>query len=445
MTDNAFITDSHSLSKWRAFGLAFAAVSMTFFSYAASAQEQGDLKLPELPSLDEVADESESTPPTLDTLDGLPPLPSVIALPNRESELPELPTVPAPENILKSETLAEQAADGVAVDKENVFNIEDVLKTPAEAEVKQAEPEVKEEAAKPKKDVAAESQSNFSYKTQRLTPDVYKKSYSRGNKHLPIATYERDYRDLLFQTVEVGQMNNARALLDYGLSVDTRDDNGNTPLMVALMHHQITTMRMLMSRGADVRAMNNMGQTALHIASFIGDVLPVNLLLEKKADINAVDGLGLTPLMVAAGRGNEEVVSLFLDMGADITLRSEQGSTAADIADRNGHPMIAEWLGGVSIQETVQYMTPPQHELPMMPPENDPVPMMLQAPTPTVPIMAPPQPPMRAASAPSVQPQRATTSYSDYVRSYEGSRNGSAPAPSQRSVTTYGTPQPLIR
>lgn len=54
--------------------------------------------------------------------------------------------------------------------------------------------------------------------------------------------------------------------------------------------------------------------------------------------------LGSTPLSFAAGRGRMDLVGALLEAGADLGQADHDGRTAADFADLNGHPEIAEFL-----------------------------------------------------------------------------------------------------
>jgi ankyrin repeat protein len=61
-----------------------------------------------------------------------------------------------------------------------------------------------------------------------------------------------DHGWLLGQFALLGHTDVVRALLDAGLSVDTRGWSGFTPLAQAAMHGRTETVRLLVERGADV-------------------------------------------------------------------------------------------------------------------------------------------------------------------------------------------------
>jgi len=75
---------------------------------------------------------------------------------------------------------------------------------------------------------------------------------------------------------------------------DTKDAQGQTPLMLAAAFGSPEAVRLLLASGADARASSGSGVTALHWATV--NATKVRLLLESKADANAVSQLGRTPL-----------------------------------------------------------------------------------------------------------------------------------------------------
>ncbi|MCK9869519.1 ankyrin repeat domain-containing protein [Nocardiopsis dassonvillei] len=75
--------------------------------------------------------------------------------------------------------------------------------------------------------------------------------------------------------------------LDHGLPVDTRDEQGNTLLMLAAYHGQEAVVRALVDRGADVDLRNDRDQTPVAGALFKGEEGIVALLVAAGADLDA--------------------------------------------------------------------------------------------------------------------------------------------------------------
>jgi len=94
--------------------------------------------------------------------------------------------------------------------------------------------------------------------------------------------------------------------------VNTKDQNGCTPLHLATKKDCKDIVHFLLSSGASVDAKLNDNYTSLHIASKEGYLEIVELLVANGADINAKGLDGYTPLHCAARNGYVEIVDFFL-------------------------------------------------------------------------------------------------------------------------------------
>ncbi|WP_150241045.1 ankyrin repeat domain-containing protein [Nocardiopsis quinghaiensis] len=75
--------------------------------------------------------------------------------------------------------------------------------------------------------------------------------------------------------------------LDHGLPVDTRDEQGNTLVMLAAYHGQEATVRALIDRGADVDLRNERDQTPVAGALFKGEDGIMAMFVAAGADLDA--------------------------------------------------------------------------------------------------------------------------------------------------------------
>ena len=67
-------------------------------------------------------------------------------------------------------------------------------------------------------------------------------------------------------------------------------------------------MRVLIERGADIKARDQQGNSPLIVAAGNGWVDVVRVLVEKGADITAKNNAGSTPLLIASANGKSQVV-----------------------------------------------------------------------------------------------------------------------------------------
>jgi ankyrin repeat protein/predicted Ser/Thr protein kinase len=147
-------------------------------------------------------------------------------------------------------------------------------------------------------------------------------------------------------------------LLDNGADPNAKLDSGTTVLMAALFAHfhaeslhgeelsagpttpatlvesegQVSTVSALIDEGVDINARTDDGMTALMLAVNNGLRKTTELLLENGADIDAKGKTGETALMYAAKRGNAEMVLELLENGANPNEKDQNGKTALKYA-----------------------------------------------------------------------------------------------------------------
>lgn len=131
----------------------------------------------------------------------------------------------------------------------------------------------------------------------------------------------------LHDAVWLGEEAIVQLLVERGARVDTRhQEAGSTPLLFAALRGHTAIVEFLVERGANVNAANGAGGTGLHFAARRGDLAIARILLEHGADAGQRDGTGLSPLDEAAGQGSLELAGVLLEHARD------EGSalTAAD-------------------------------------------------------------------------------------------------------------------
>ena len=113
-----------------------------------------------------------------------------------------------------------------------------------------------------------------------------------------------------------------KVLLDYGVDVNTRNDDGSTPLCDAPNGYSNNpgAVRLLLDRGADPNIKGRHGRAPLHIASVYGRVEIARLLIEHGASVEVVDEYDETPLDVVSGYQQDEIVKLLMEHGASSSI-----------------------------------------------------------------------------------------------------------------------------
>ncbi|NXJ77391.1 NFKB2 factor, partial [Trogon melanurus] len=124
---------------------------------------------------------------------------------------------------------------------------------------------------------------------------------------------------------------NAHALLDYSVTADPRmllavqrhlaasqDENGDTPLHLAIIHEQTAVIKQLIEVIVSIPSQqiinisNNLQQTPLHLAVVTKQPQVVQLLLQARADPTLLDRYGNSLLHLALQAGDEEMLRTLL-------------------------------------------------------------------------------------------------------------------------------------
>jgi uncharacterized protein len=144
------------------------------------------------------------------------------------------------------------------------------------------------------------------------------------------------------------------ALDEAGAPIDERSADGFSALHLAAFFGRPAVARLLLDRGADPNpwATGDLYVQPLHSAVAGGHEAVAEMLIHGGADVDAPQRHGYTPLMGAAQNGLAATVQLLLARGADPVARNDDVLTAAELADRSGHPEIAATIRAAGGQDS---------------------------------------------------------------------------------------------
>lgn len=150
----------------------------------------------------------------------------------------------------------------------------------------------------------------------------------------------------LRQAATDGNLHRVETLLGEGVSAQTADERGVSPLLMAAQNGHLDVAALLLEKGASVNQPRHDGVTPLLIAVQEGHSDLVALFLEKGQNVNVRAPLvaGITLLHVAAHGGNREIVDLLLKHGGDKYARMMSGERPIDLARQHGHTALIPLL-----------------------------------------------------------------------------------------------------
>lgn len=121
------------------------------------------------------------------------------------------------------------------------------------------------------------------------------------------------------------------------VDVNCHNNQGFTPLQMAVIYGQTDIVKMLIEYGADVSLMtSSKNYTALHLAvqNNMNEIV-VLLLNSEKCDPNKQDYCGNSALHYACSMGNADVISILLKHGADLGIINKKFISALDLLNKN--------------------------------------------------------------------------------------------------------------
>ncbi|XP_023319394.1 ankyrin-1-like [Trichogramma pretiosum] len=136
---------------------------------------------------------------------------------------------------------------------------------------------------------------------------------------------EDDLASILLRAISI------RHLVNY------RDNEGNTPLHLALFRGHTRVAASLLESGADPNLANNLGQTPLHVVCNRPDrdsariFLNASEAVNRAVQVNVQDRLGNTPLHLAAECSNARAIKTLLRRGARPNLVNRHGLTTLHV------------------------------------------------------------------------------------------------------------------
>ncbi|XP_071099029.1 serine/threonine-protein phosphatase 6 regulatory ankyrin repeat subunit B-like [Haliotis cracherodii] len=161
-------------------------------------------------------------------------------------------------------------------------------------------------------------------------------------KKVDLTLRDSNNNTVLHLACQYGHQSIVECLLPH-TDINTQGNNGQTPVMCAIMSGKKETFALLVSHNADITLTDDDNNNLLHVACHFDDV---SLLVEivPKFEINNQGKHGWTPVMKAAVNGKKDAFNILKSLKADLTLTDDNDSNLLHLACHGGNVSIVMLL-----------------------------------------------------------------------------------------------------
>ncbi len=136
----------------------------------------------------------------------------------------------------------------------------------------------------------------------------------------------------------------SKYLLEVGANIEIKDQEGNTPLLLASFLGWNKGIELLVYGGANIEAQDHQGASSLHLAVTFQQLEMIKLLCDHSANINIQTLKKITPLCQAVHMGNLLICKYLVEKGADVEIKNAMGGNPLSTAAHYGHAEIVDYL-----------------------------------------------------------------------------------------------------
>ena len=165
------------------------------------------------------------------------------------------------------------------------------------------------------------------------------------DRKVSIEARDAQGRTALLIATHANNVDAARTLIEAGADVNAKDAIQDSAYLYAGARGHLEILKLTLAHGADLRSTNRYGGTALIPAAERGHVETVRTLIAAGVAVDHVNNLGWTALLEAVilgdgGPKHVEIIKLLVDAGADTRIPDKEGVTALEHARARGFDEI---------------------------------------------------------------------------------------------------------
>jgi ankyrin repeat protein len=133
----------------------------------------------------------------------------------------------------------------------------------------------------------------------------------------------------IFNSIKSGNQDELLTLLKNGEGTEQFNENGLTPLWMAVFKNDTTSVKILIENGANVNGPTKKGLTPIIVGCMANATESVEILLKNGADVNwkSAEVGNQQPIRFASKKGTVEFIKMLLKAGADMESTANDGGT----------------------------------------------------------------------------------------------------------------------
>lgn len=158
----------------------------------------------------------------------------------------------------------------------------------------------------------------------------------------PVVVFSQNYNELLLDGAWSNNIDKVKNALLNEADVNTRSNDGATPLLYACSNNNLDMVRILVSAGADVNKADNNLMAPLLVSASTGNDSIGEFLIFNGAKTDVCDNYGRTPLLIAAGNGYYVFVDMLLFYKCSLSDKSNDSSGVCHYAVVSGNPFVLQ-------------------------------------------------------------------------------------------------------
>lgn len=144
---------------------------------------------------------------------------------------------------------------------------------------------------------------------------------------------EIEINNILLEAVKENNLPKVQEALAKGANINTQNNKGETPLLLACKNNNTTIGLLLLNSNANPNIKDNNNDTPLHLSVHKNNIVLTKALLNNGCNcLNDKDDIGDTPLILAVFNGHYDIVNLLLNSDVNINEIDSQGKTPLKLA-----------------------------------------------------------------------------------------------------------------